>query len=178
LEVFVVCVKAARGMLLALLASALLVSLSAPAFAASELVPQKNDGLVRRGNNSGGDYEMERYLEGGVHLVCNGIGLTKDGKDIYISLTITTEDDAVIEITTQNAEIFDANNGRFVPYQSDYAWVGDTRNKREVIGGIPINGSVWYDIPNNGYELTELYPRVSFTFNGKKLTFRDVPALR
>jgi hypothetical protein len=141
------------------------------ACAASKIVEPNANGA-----KTGGDYEMERDFEGGIHLVCDGISINKDG-DIYISLTITTEDDAIIEISTSNAEVFDANNRRFVPSGSSWAWVGDTRNKREVMGGIPIRGLVYYDTPSD-YELTEFYPRVSFTFNGKRLVFRNVPRIQ
>jgi hypothetical protein len=145
----------------------MLLVLSSSALAASIINPSGGNS-----GKSGGDYEMERDLEGGIHLVCNGIGIDED-KNIYIDLTITTEDDMVIEVSTNDAEIFDANNRRFEPYDGYWAWVGDTRRSREVIGGIPIGAGVSYDTPKD-YALTEFYPRVSFTFNGKKLIFRNV----
>ena len=162
-------VKSLRGIFLSVLAVTMFLVLSSSALAASIINPGSGNS-----GKSGGDYEMERDLEGGIHLVCNGIRINKD-QDIFIDLTITTEDDIVIEILTDGAEIFDSNNRRFEPYNRDWAWVGDTRRSREVIGGIPILGRVFYDTPND-YALTEFYPRVSFTFNGKKLVFRNVPA--
>ena len=163
--------KFLRVILLSALAVTMFMVLSSSVWAASALIdPGTGSG------KKGGDYELERDLEGGIHLVCNGIKADSDGEDIYIDLTITTEDDTVIELSTNNAEIFDANNRRFVPGSSGWAWVVETRNKREVIGGIPVWGAVYYDTARD-YELTEFYPRVSFTFNGKKLIFRNVPRI-
>jgi hypothetical protein len=140
--------------------------------AASRVVDPDN----ANSGKTGGDYELERDLDGGIHIVCNGIGMSPE-LNVLISLTVTTEDDTMIVISTKNAEIFDANNRRFEPYSSNWAWVGDTRNKREVIGGIPIGVGVWYDSPDE-YNLTEYYPRASFTFNGKRLVFRNVPKMQ
>ena len=164
-------VKSLRGIFLSVLAVTMLVGLSSSVWAASIINPGSGNS-----GKSGGDYEMERDLEGGIHLVCNGITIDSDGEDICINLMITTEDDMMIELSTNSAEIFDANNRRFVPSSAAWAWIGDrdTRNKREVIGGIPVSVGVWYDTPSD-YTLTEFYPRVSFTFNGKKLIFRNVP---
>jgi hypothetical protein len=165
--------KSLKGFLFVLLAVVLLCSSSAPVFAASALV---DDSGGKASGKQGGDYELERDLDGGIHLVVDGIGKNKDD-DIYIRLTITSEEDVVIEIATKDAEIFDAKNGRATPRRDDWAVVADTANRREIIGGIPVTGLVFYDSPDK-YELTDFYPRVSFTFNGKKLTFRNVPALK
>jgi hypothetical protein len=165
-------VKSLRGILLSVLAVIMLMVLASSVWAASALIDPDN----AAGGKKGGDYELERDLEGGIHLVCNGIFMNSD-KNILVNLTITTEDDMVIEISTDGAQIFDANNKMFVPAYSDWTWVGDTINRREVIGGIPIRGFVAYDTPKD-YALTEFYPRVSFTFKGKKLVFRNVPAMK
>jgi hypothetical protein len=127
----------------------------------------------------GGDYELERKLDGGIHLVVERFSIADSpnyGNKLCLEATVTSEEDAELSIEGES-EAYDSNGGR---YSNSFGGgrqkvIGNEQAvKRKIIGGVPTKFYIFYETRGD-YKLAEKYPSVTFSVNGKELTFRDVP---
>jgi hypothetical protein len=163
-------VKSLRGILLSVLAAAMLLVFSSSVWAASKITVVDPDNASS--GKTGGDYELERDMEGGIHLECLGLKLLSNYDDyVFATYAVTSENDTVIKIGT-DVELFD-NEGR--KFKFDEIHIGDNVTKeREIIGGVRTIVIVAFYTGIDKYNVARVYPRLTFVINGKKLTFRGV----
>ncbi|MDR1508936.1 MAG: hypothetical protein LBS53_04800 [Synergistaceae bacterium] len=164
-------VKSLRGILLSVLAATMLLVLSSSVWAASALIDPDN----AAGGKKGGDYEMERVLDGGITVVCLGVSKESDN-DLLAHYEVIVEEDMVIKLNPKDMELFDTSGNKFTARAS---YIGNDRvESREIVSGIRNRVLTVYDPRvNSNYKVDTTFPRLSFSINGKKLIFRDVPAI-
>jgi hypothetical protein len=161
-------VKSFKWFLFAFFSVLVFFSVQVSAFAASALVG--DDSAV--GKKSGGDYEMERNIEGGIHVECLGIKKSSSQSHVLAEYAVTAEDDVIIEIGME-VELFDDEGRKFA---RDNIWIGgDSTIKREIIGGVRTIVQVRFNTRMDNYQVRSIYPKLTFVVNGKSIVFRDVP---
>ena len=162
-------VKFLRGIFLSVLA---VMVLSSSVWAASPIIDPDN----KNSGKSGGDYELERELEGGIHLVVERFFIAPPsyyGERLCLEATVTSEEDTVLSVA-RDSDAYDSNGNRYTSLHA--TTIGNEKtDTRKIIGGVPTKFYILYDSPSGNTKIAEKYPSVTFSVNGKELTFRDVP---
>ncbi|GHV47631.1 hypothetical protein FACS1894204_11240 [Synergistales bacterium] len=150
----------------------LLILLAVVMLTSSAYAAPSSSSLMRGGRNSA-ETSLERSLESGITITCDGLTL-KDNY-IYIGYTVLSEEDAVVKVE-ELTDLFDDRGDRLkAPAANMGVYIGGEQvTEREVIGSVPTSVIVRYPA-ETGYTLAETYTRVSLSVNGEKLTFRGIP---
>jgi hypothetical protein len=119
---------------------------------------------------------LERDLENGVTVTCEGVSVSAENSFLVVNYTILSEEDTIIK--AEAGVLFDNGGEKFDPTENVYIGKNatDPTKEREIVGGVKTPLMIVYPFPkSSGYKPTEKYARVSLSVNGENLTFRDVP---
>ena len=157
-------VKICKKAVLILTAVLLLASVAMVTPAASALV--ENSALVG-GSAPSRDSSLVREIEGGITVEFKGI--TVSNNRLIVTYTVTSETDQVINVDTNEANLF-TNNGTLIRSRG-IVFIGDNQTRSILIAdGIPTTVTVYYDARS----VEETYARLTFIINGERLVFRNV----
>ena len=160
-------------MLVKVFKKSLLVLLAVVTLASAACAAESNASSLARGGKGNAETSLERDIDGGISITCEGVSL-KNGV-VEVRYVLLPEEDMVVKIGGAT-DLFDVKGKRIAAPSGDYVLIGkETIGEREIIAGVKTPITIKYPTPD-GYVLTDSYARMSFSLNEQNLTFRNIPS--